>query len=347
MGSVDVVVIGAGPSGLHAAQLLGRAGRSVVVLEGRLRIGGRVFSPGGLDVGPSWFWANERRINHLVEAFGLESFPQHLAGDALFQNDDGVQRVNGNPIDAPSSRLAGGMHALVAAMASSLDSDTLRLGEVVRAVRPSGAGLDVETAKDVWSAPTVIVALPPATAVSSIDFGDALASDLVRVATETPVWMGQMTKVVARYSTPFWRKEGLAGSAFSHAGPMRELHDMSGPRGLPAAIFGFAQPKPGDPAPTEKEVVEQLVDLFGPGARHVDELVVHDWRTEGLTSPSGVEGLTMYQLFGHPIYQSPCLEGRLHWASTETSVIAPGHIEGALAAAERAVRAIVDRSIGG
>lgn len=222
-----------------------------------------------------------------------------------------------------------------------LEPEVLQLNAQVSSVEVSGNRLDVNSTAGRWSASSVIVALPPATAVASIDFGAALDIDVRRLAETMPVWMGQMTKVVARYDRPFWREVGLAGSAFSHAGPMRELHDMSGPDGEPAAIFGFAQPQLGQPAPSDSAVIGQLVDLFGPLAAQPTELMIHDWRTEPLTSPEGVEQLTTYQLFGHPLLQSPSLGGRLHWASTETSVVTPGHIEGALAAAERAVQAII------
>lgn len=341
MESVDVLIVGAGPSGLHAARLLTDAGHSVVVLEARDRIGGRVFSPGGLDVGPSWFWSNEPRINRLVVEFGLEAFDQHLAGDAMFQNAEGVQRMDGNQIDAPSGRLRGGMAQLTDAMAGALTPDVVRLGETVRSIQIADEGLDLETSSGSWSASSVIVALPPATAIATIDFDEALDPDVRGMAEKTPVWMGQMTKIVARYPRPFWRDAGLAGSAFSYVGPMRELHDMSGPDGDPAAIFGFAQPQPGQPAPSPDQIVTQLVDLFGPQAAAPDELVIRDWRVESLTSPRGVEHLTLYQFFGHPLFQTAALHGRLHWASTETSTVAPGHIEGALAAAERAVGSIL------
>jgi monoamine oxidase len=45
--------------------------------------------------------------------------------------------------------------------------------------------------------------------------------------------------------------------------------------------------------------------------------------------------------YAHPLYQEPAANGRLHWASTETAPVAPGHIEGAIAAAERAAAAII------
>lgn len=340
MTPVDVLIIGAGPSGLHAAKLLARAGRSVVVLEARDRMGGRVFSPGGLDVGPSWFWSNEQRINALIAEFGLDAFEQHLAGDAMFQNAEGAQQMDGNQIDAPSGRLRGGMARLTEAMAAELDTDVVRLGECVTSIRVEADGLQVTATSGSWLASSVIVALPPATAMATIDFDETLDPDLRGMAEKTPVWMGQMTKIVARYTRPFWREAGLAGSAFSYVGPMRELHDMSGPGGDPAAIFGFAQPQPGQPAPSRSDVVAQLVDLFGPEAAEPTEVVMQDWRTESLTSPRGVEHLTLYQFFGHPLFQTAALAGRLHWASTETSTVAPGHIEGALAAAERAVGSI-------
>jgi monoamine oxidase len=54
-----------------------------------------------------------------------------------------------------------------------------------------------------------------------------------------------------------------------------------------------------------------------------------------------VEWLGAYQLFGHPLYAQPALGGRLHWATAETTAESPGHVEGALAAAERAAAAVL------
>ena len=54
----DVVVIGAGPSGLTAAYELSKAGKSVAVLEARDRVGGRtwtdVMDGATIEIGGQW-----------------------------------------------------------------------------------------------------------------------------------------------------------------------------------------------------------------------------------------------------------------------------------------------------
>ncbi|MFC4114008.1 FAD-dependent oxidoreductase [Nonomuraea zeae] len=95
---------------------------------------------------------------------------------------------------------------------------------------------------------------------------------------------------VATYRTPFWRSAGLAGGAISWIGPLREIHDMSGPDGTPAALFGF------DPAATPATAVglgfttvvtTQLARLFGQEAAQPEALHVQDWSAERWTSPPG------------------------------------------------------------
>ena len=115
--------------------------------------------------------------------------------------------------------------------------------------------------------------------------GEELPDEIARLAARTPVWMGAMTKVVAVYDHAFWREEGLAGAAFSHSGPMREVHDMSGPDGQPAALFGFAPS--GPTALTRVAIVDQLGALFGDRARDPLALHINDWQSEQWTSPDG------------------------------------------------------------
>jgi monoamine oxidase len=88
------------------------------------------------------------------------------------------------------------------------------------------------------------------------------------------------------------------------------------------------------------EALAQLVRLFGPEADAPSELWVQDWGRQPHTSPPEVARLQDYDRFGSRLFAEPAMGGRLHWASTETSPINPGHVEGALAAAERAASTV-------
>jgi len=342
--SVDVVIIGAGIGGLAAAQKLSGKGLSVAVLEARNRVGGRLLSiaPDGMDLGATWYWPNEPRITRLISDLGLETFPQYISGDAMYETPTGVERIGGNSIDVYSERFTHGAQALAQALADELPSGVIRFDQPVRTIQSTSNNIQAFTQIGVFSAQHIVLAVPPALCVSSIKFNPALPERLFELAKITPVWMGAITKVVAQYSEPFWRHDGLAGAAISYVGPMREFHDMSGPDGEPAALFGFVPTiAVGQATVSAEKVLQQLVTLFGPKAAQPEKLLIHDWRQESFTSPPGVERLSTYQTFGHSAYTTPTLGGRLHWASTETASESPGHIEGALAAADRAVNAII------
>lgn len=86
--SADVVVVGAGLSGLAAARALVAAGREVVVLEARDRVGGRLLSASlgdgvVVDLGAQWVGADHVRVQRLALELGVETFPQPLAGRNL------------------------------------------------------------------------------------------------------------------------------------------------------------------------------------------------------------------------------------------------------------------------
>ncbi len=336
---MTVIVVGAGVSGLRVADLLVERGVQVTVFEARDRVGGRLLSvpsgPGRLDMGATWFWSGEPDVNALVRREGLATFDQHITGDMVFQSRGAIQRLRGNQMGVPSMRLVAGLQSLAEALADRLPPGTVRLNEAVRTVAPASDGIEVSTDTATVCADHVVIAVPPALAVHLIDFDGCLPDDLGEAAAATPVWMGAIAKVVARYERPFWRDAGLAGAAFSDSGPMREVHDMSGPGGMPPALFGFVPLAAGDPTPSSFEALAQFRAMFGEAAEEASDVFVADWRDQPFTSPPGVEGLTDYRTYGHSLFRQAAMDGRLHWASTETAIDAPGHVQGALSAAAR------------
>ena len=80
----DVVVIGAGPSGLAAARDLVASGRDVVVLEARDRVGGRTWSvpldDTVVDLGGQWVGPTQHHLLGLLDEFGMATSPTPTSG---------------------------------------------------------------------------------------------------------------------------------------------------------------------------------------------------------------------------------------------------------------------------
>ncbi len=95
----DVVVIGAGFAGLTAAREVVRSGRSVVVLESRDRVGGRVLNApitGGeiVEVGGQWIGPTQDRIAALAAELGVGTFKTYNEGQNVYFREGRKQRFD-------------------------------------------------------------------------------------------------------------------------------------------------------------------------------------------------------------------------------------------------------------
>lgn len=105
---VDVVIVGAGFAGLTAADQLVERGHSVLVVDGRDRVGGRSYSDEiagvTVDLGATWVAERHTAVRELMEKLGCSTTPQFDFGSNVLWMNGQRQSYsgalpNGGPVD--------------------------------------------------------------------------------------------------------------------------------------------------------------------------------------------------------------------------------------------------------
>lgn len=364
MNRTSVVIVGGGLSGLYAAHLLEQAGlHDYVVLEARARLGGRLLSESAgearFDLGATWYWPDmQPQLDEVIRQLGLRTFRQHEAGMMVFEQSATapVRRFEGlQGESAPSLRIDGGMARLVDALAARVPGEKIRTGHVVRRMQAlDEAHTLVESVTDDGQthailARHVLLAMPPRLVVERVGFEPPLPDPLARAWADCPTWMAPHAKYVAVYPRPFWRAQGLSGSARSYAGPMVEIHDASAADEGLGAIFGFI----GVPAATRQRIpAEAIIDLcraqmgrlFGPEALNPTAEWLKDWSTDAFTAtPADTSSAGGHATAPPATAGDGRWQGRITGIASEWSALFPGYVAGAIDAAVEGAQAVVSR----
>lgn len=357
---LDTVIVGGGLCGLALAKNLHEQGRSFALYEARARLGGRILSVPdsntglALDLGPTWFWPDTQpRMSKLVADLGLENFLQHDNGSVLrlTDHDKKPDTLQVSDLHGGARRLAGGMAALVDALASGLPPDAIHLQQELVAVRDKGAHVELlfrcGEATMLVHARHVVLAIPPRLLDERVSFEPALDEAMREALHSTPTWMADQAKVVVTYEQPFWRAAGESGNAFVEHEQvvLGEIFDACDAAGEHAALGGFFALPPQfrasvHPISMPMLISSQLVQVFGQQAEH-GEQHMQDWATEPFTCST----LDLTPLAGHPEYGNPNLRralwsNKLFLGGSESASYGGGYMEGALEAAARIQRAL-------
>ena len=177
----DVVIVGAGLSGLKAALDVVAAGKNVIVLEARNRVGGRTLNhdlgdayPGKVvEIGGQWIGPTQDRLAALAKDMGVDTYKTYNSGDYIYhRNGNSTPYTSTTPIfGAVPPDLTGAADALLAIqqldqMASTLpidapwtaasaaqwDSQTFETWKLAHTLTDSGRFLLDLACEAVWAA---------------------------------------------------------------------------------------------------------------------------------------------------------------------------------------------------
>ncbi len=349
----DVIVVGAGLSGLTCSTLLHQSGLSTIVLEAADRIGGRIQSITDnstghytADLGPTWVWPQYQPIVQMwLDRLGVETFNQFEQGEGLYDfGEDRPVHRQVIPAQPGIRRIRGGPQALIDALFAALPPKTVRTGQFVREIIMDKNSVLVSISSPRAStlrAHRIVVAIPLRTATQMISWSDCLKPAVLKIMRQTPTWMASQAKAVVSFERPFWRLNGLSGRVASQAGPLMEVHDHCLPDGKHAALFGFVgwphTVRHTQTKQLEQQIIDQLVKCFGNEAKAYNTVHIEDWATNHLICSQ----LDLANPPSHPvvipdIMRAPHYDGHLFFAVAETALQSPGLIEGALDAANSA-----------
>lgn len=345
----DIIIIGAGLSGLTLAYLLSKENIHATILEASPRIGGRIQTVKGenetpLELGATWFSDLHPHLLALLKELELEKFPQYSKGTSLFQTKsfEPPQRFFIPEAETPSYRLAGGTQKLIDALASKLNQNSIHLSNKVNAIKyDDNTGFTIETDHQTYLANRLILAIPPQL-VSTIKFEPKLPETLSHILSTVQTWMAGAIKFTLEYPEPFWKKNGYSGMLYSHAGIVVEMYDHTN---LDETKYGFTGFLNGGCAGYTKEVrkelvLKQLTELLGEEAAY--PMVYYDkvWADQYILADQQVIQRP-HQNNGHPVLQEAYMDGKMYLCATETATQYPGYMEGAVIAADTVFRKLL------
>ena len=244
---------------------------------------------------------------------------------------------------AQESRIVGGSQLISLRMAGDLGR-RVQLGRAVRTIETDARSVELHAGGESWRAKRAIIAVAPAL-LPKITFRPDLPALKAQFVQRMP--MGSVIKVMALYDEPFWRAEGLSGSATSTVGPVKLSFDNTPPKGTPGALIGFFEGREARAysARSRRErrdaTLASFERYFGPRARtEATGYIEKDWAEERWSggcytgyTPPGV--LTE---FGEAL-RAPV--GPLHWAGTETATSWAGYMDGAVESGQRAAAEVL------
>lgn len=355
MSHIDTIIVGGGIAGLYCAWQLKQKNIPFILLEAQPHLGGRIHSEPlqgaqnlAVDLGPTWFWPHQLKMQKLLSDLQLNHFEQYTAGDAIYQMQPNQPIIRNSGSGAMASfRVKGGMAAIISSLARNFDKQQIKLDHPVNAIAYKNKQWLVTANNQkhqlTYSANQLVLAIPPRMITQSLKPETFLSERLVKELSAQQTWMSAQAKFVAVYETPFWRSDGLAGQAFSRVGPMVEIHDASGSENKGYALFGFIgipyqYRKRSSSQELQSACIKQLALLFGTAALTPQASYVTDWASnKWIATEKDRTEAAKHPNIDLSRFSTELTSMGLHFVASEFAQQEAGYLEGALVAVDVAM----------
>jgi putrescine oxidase len=242
-------------------------------------------------------------------------------------------------------RVVGGLQQVPLRLAEALGDDLL-VATPVSAIDWSADAVRVHSAQTgvVVDARFAILAVPP-TLQSRVRFDPPLPA--LRQQLQQHQSLGLVIKVHATYETPFWREDGLSGTAFSPYRVVHEAYDNSNHGEQRGTLVGFVSDEKADallrldPAERKARVLGSLAEYYGPKALHPLVYFESDWASEYWTQGAYASS---FDLGGLTRYGALQLEpvGPIRFGSSDVAAHGYQHVDGGIRVGRRLATEIID-----
>ncbi|AXT18658.1 FAD-dependent oxidoreductase [Flavobacteriaceae bacterium AU392] len=327
------IIIGAGLSGLTTAnQLLKNQENDFIILEGQDRIGGRINTKNGIELGATWFQNHHTYLSQTIISLNLQKFNQYSSGKSvLVYNSMAPAHFFETDPNSPSAfRIANGTMSLINSLVAPL-LNKVHLNSIVTDVIENRNLLNVKTINGIYSCEKIILALPPKIA-SNINFEPKLPDDLIDALETTHTWMSNAIKVGMTFKLPFWREKGFSGTVIGQVGAVTELYDHSNYEDSHYALMGFVNEGLRDLSSNNRKerILNYLEKYLGKEIREYLNYYEKDWSLDKFTSNDSLKSIYISPQYGNPLFEDFYMNEKILFSGAETSPVHGGYMDGAI-----------------
>lgn len=241
-------------------------------------------------------------------------------------------------------RVVGGLQQVPLLLAERLGDDVF-LGQPVRTIEWSDAGVRVVSDGMTVRARHVVLALAPVL-YNRISFVPPLPRRQQQM--HQHISMGFVIKVHAVYDRPFWREQGLSGTAFSPYELSHEAYDNTNHGDERGTLVGFVSDRTADDLFTlsaeerKERILESLSHYYGPEAKNPIVYYESDWGSEEWTRGAYAASFDLGGLhrYGEDLRAAV---GPISFACSDLAGAGYQHVDGAIRMGRLAAAGILDR----